>query len=174
MNTDRAVLYCMCVGVLISAGVCCLVGGPVFERSQGSRLIKTAGPPTVSIALLLTEAMESSQTGIYHECPPKDPPSSWKSQMQIFAPNQWTDAADCCWVSDDATSEKQCSCNFTEELLLSVIQGFVFQFAFVWSFGVCMWGVNFPWNWDLIVVLASQKLNAYPMLASTLLSQPPG
>jgi hypothetical protein len=47
MNTDPEVLYCMCVGGLISAGVCCLVGGPVFERSLGSRLIETAGPPIV-------------------------------------------------------------------------------------------------------------------------------
>jgi hypothetical protein len=28
--------------------VCCLVGGPLFERSQGSRLIETAGPPIES------------------------------------------------------------------------------------------------------------------------------
>jgi hypothetical protein len=41
MNTDPAVLYGMCVGGLISAGVGCLIGGPVFERSQGSRLIET-------------------------------------------------------------------------------------------------------------------------------------
>jgi hypothetical protein len=33
------------LGGLISAGVCCLLGGPVSERSQGSRLIETAGPP---------------------------------------------------------------------------------------------------------------------------------
>jgi hypothetical protein len=39
MNTDPEVLYCMCVGGLIAAGVCCLFGGPVFERSRGSRLI---------------------------------------------------------------------------------------------------------------------------------------
>jgi hypothetical protein len=32
----------------MSAGVCCLFGGPVFERSQGSRLIKTADLPTGS------------------------------------------------------------------------------------------------------------------------------
>ena len=38
LNPDLAVLYCMCVVGLISAGVCCLLGGPVFERSQGSRL----------------------------------------------------------------------------------------------------------------------------------------
>jgi hypothetical protein len=38
-----SLLY-MCQG-LISAGVCCLVGGSVSERSQGSRLIETAGLP---------------------------------------------------------------------------------------------------------------------------------
>ena len=31
MNTDLEVLYCMCVGGLKPAGVCCLFGGPVFE-----------------------------------------------------------------------------------------------------------------------------------------------
>jgi hypothetical protein len=40
-------LLYMCWG-LISAGVCYLVGGPVSERSGGSRLIDTAGPPTGS------------------------------------------------------------------------------------------------------------------------------
>jgi hypothetical protein len=34
----------VCVRDLISAGVCCLFGGPVFEKS---RLIETAGPPTI-------------------------------------------------------------------------------------------------------------------------------
>jgi hypothetical protein len=48
MNTDPDVLYCMCVGGLISSGICCLFGGPVFEKSQGSRLIETAGSPTGS------------------------------------------------------------------------------------------------------------------------------
>jgi hypothetical protein len=48
MNTDQEVLYCMCVVGLISAGICCLFGGPVFERSQGSRLIDTASSPTGS------------------------------------------------------------------------------------------------------------------------------
>jgi hypothetical protein len=43
MNTDPTVLYSMCVGGLISGGVCCLFGDPVFERSRGSRLIKTVG-----------------------------------------------------------------------------------------------------------------------------------
>jgi hypothetical protein len=42
----------------------------------------------------LTEAMECSQKGAYHDCPLKDPTSSCKNQMQIFALNQWTEAAD--------------------------------------------------------------------------------
>jgi hypothetical protein len=46
MNIDPEVLYCMCVGGLISAGLGCLFGSPEFERSPGSRLIETAGPPT--------------------------------------------------------------------------------------------------------------------------------
>ena len=35
----------MCVGGLISAGVCSLVDGPVSERSQGSRLVEIAALP---------------------------------------------------------------------------------------------------------------------------------
>jgi hypothetical protein len=46
MNTDLEVLYSMCV--LISAGVCCLFDGTVFEISRGSRLIEIAGLPTES------------------------------------------------------------------------------------------------------------------------------
>jgi hypothetical protein len=42
------VLSCICVGGLISADVCCLVGGSVSERFQGSRLVETAGLPTGS------------------------------------------------------------------------------------------------------------------------------
>ena len=48
MNTDPAVLYYICVGDFISAGVCCLFGGQVFERSWGYRLIETAGLSTGS------------------------------------------------------------------------------------------------------------------------------
>jgi hypothetical protein len=34
--------------------------------------------------------------------PPKDPTSSWKNQMQILAPNQWTEAADPCgWIREN-------------------------------------------------------------------------
>jgi hypothetical protein len=47
MNTDPDVLCCICFGGLISAVVCCLFGGPVFERSRGTRLIENAGPPIV-------------------------------------------------------------------------------------------------------------------------------
>jgi hypothetical protein len=33
--------------------------------------------------------------------PPKDPTSCWKSQMQLFAPNQSTEAAEpCCWIRE--------------------------------------------------------------------------
>ena len=35
----------MCILGLIQASVCCLVGGSVSERSWGSRLVETAGPP---------------------------------------------------------------------------------------------------------------------------------
>jgi hypothetical protein len=45
MNTDPAVLYCMYVGDLISAGVCCVFAGPVFERSQGLKIIEVADSP---------------------------------------------------------------------------------------------------------------------------------
>jgi hypothetical protein len=41
-------LLYMCWGPSISAGVCWLVGGPVSERSQGSRLFGTACLPTGS------------------------------------------------------------------------------------------------------------------------------
>ena len=42
----------------------------------------------------------ASQKETYYDCLPlKDPTSSWKSQIQIFAPNQWTEAADSCgWI----------------------------------------------------------------------------
>jgi hypothetical protein len=39
MNRDPGVLYCICVWGLISAVVCCLFGGPVFDSSWGSTLI---------------------------------------------------------------------------------------------------------------------------------------
>jgi hypothetical protein len=46
--------------------------------------------------------MGCSQKGTYHDCPLKDPTSSWKSQMQIFAPNQWTETAEPCgWIGEN-------------------------------------------------------------------------
>ena len=46
MNTDLAVLCCICVGGLISTGIGCLFGALVFDRPWGSRLIETIGHPT--------------------------------------------------------------------------------------------------------------------------------
>jgi hypothetical protein len=49
----------------------------------------------------ITEAMKCSKEGTYHDCPQKDPTSSWTSQMQMFVPNQWTEAADRCgWIRE--------------------------------------------------------------------------
>jgi hypothetical protein len=45
LRTDPAILCCICVVSLRPAHVCCLVGGSVFERCQGSGLVKTAGLP---------------------------------------------------------------------------------------------------------------------------------
>jgi hypothetical protein len=45
LRPDQAILCCICVGGLISPGVCCLVGGPVSERAQGSGFFETAGFP---------------------------------------------------------------------------------------------------------------------------------
>jgi len=42
----------------------------------------------------ITEAMGCSQKGTYHDCPPKDQTRSWKSQMQIFITDQWTETVD--------------------------------------------------------------------------------
>jgi hypothetical protein len=60
----------MYVGGLISDGVCFLVGVPVSERSQDSRLIETAGPP-YRIALLLSffQLSPNLSTGISSFCP---------------------------------------------------------------------------------------------------------
>ncbi|TNN04696.1 hypothetical protein EWB00_000450 [Schistosoma japonicum] len=44
----------------------------------------------------ITADVEGSPKGIYQDYPPKDPISSRKSQMQLFAPNQWTEPDDYC------------------------------------------------------------------------------
>jgi hypothetical protein len=47
----------------------------------------------------ITEVMECSPKGTFHDCPVKDPKSNCKSQMQIFATIQWTEAAyHCCQI----------------------------------------------------------------------------
>jgi hypothetical protein len=43
LRPDQAVLYCIFVGGLISAGLCCLVGGSVSERSPGARSFEITG-----------------------------------------------------------------------------------------------------------------------------------
>ena len=45
LSPDQAVLCCIYVRGLLSAGIYCLVGGSVSERSQGSRIVDTAGLP---------------------------------------------------------------------------------------------------------------------------------
>ena len=42
LSPDQAVLCCICDRGLISAVLCCLVGGLVSERSWGSRLVEIA------------------------------------------------------------------------------------------------------------------------------------
>jgi hypothetical protein len=44
-QTQQTSTVCV-LGDSISAGICCLFGGPVLIRSPGSRLIRTSGPPT--------------------------------------------------------------------------------------------------------------------------------
>ena len=46
LTEQRPRSSCLCVGSLISAGVCCQIGVPAIERSWGSRLIETVSLPT--------------------------------------------------------------------------------------------------------------------------------
>jgi hypothetical protein len=49
----------------------------------------------------ITKAMKCSQKGTYHDHTLEDTKSRWKSQLQIFAPNQWADTADPCgWIRE--------------------------------------------------------------------------
>jgi hypothetical protein len=62
------------------------VAGPKWDLAWGC----VPWPDTI------TEAMEH-----LHDCPLKDPISSWKSQMQIFTLNQWTEVGDPCgWIRE--------------------------------------------------------------------------
>jgi len=70
------------------------------NRPKGESSSKAAPRPDT-----ITEAWKCSQKGAYHIFPPKDPTSSWKSQMQIFASNQWTEAADPCGQIREKTEE---------------------------------------------------------------------
>ena len=64
LRSDLAVLCCICVRSLISAGVCCLVGGSVSERSQESRSF-------YGVTLLLSsfQLFPSSTAGVSSFCP---------------------------------------------------------------------------------------------------------
>jgi hypothetical protein len=54
LRPDQAVLYCICVRGLISAGVCCLVGCSVAERSQEQWWVRVfdCGRATSSLHLM--------------------------------------------------------------------------------------------------------------------------
>ena len=85
------------------------VTGPKWDPDQGE------GPRPDTI----TEAMESSQKGTYHDCPLKYPTSSWKSQLQIFAPKQLTEAADTWdWIREKLEEAEGC-CNSVERPAVS-------------------------------------------------------
>ena len=71
--------------------------GPKWEPAQG----EVPRPETV------TEAMEHSHKGIYHDCHQKNPKNSWKSHVQIFTPNQWTEAVNHCGWSREKLWETE-------------------------------------------------------------------
>jgi hypothetical protein len=67
------------------------VTGPNWDPAQG----EAPRPDTI------TDAMVCLQTRAYHDCSPKAPTNSWKSHMQIFTPNQWTEVGDpCVWIRE--------------------------------------------------------------------------
>lgn len=68
LRPGQAVLCCMCVQSLISANICCLVGGSVFEGSQRFRLSEIAGllmglpTSSASSSLSLVQAQRSQDS----------------------------------------------------------------------------------------------------------------
>jgi hypothetical protein len=70
-----------------------------MERSLKKRMSRDrtkVGFSSVQRPDSITEAMEHPPEETYHGRPLKDPTGSWTNQMQIFAPNQWTEAAKPC------------------------------------------------------------------------------
>ena len=66
--------------------------GPNWNPAQG----EAPRPDNIIDAMVCSQKKET-----YHDCPLKDPTSSWKSQMQIFTLNQWTEAANPCgWIRE--------------------------------------------------------------------------
>jgi hypothetical protein len=57
------------LGRFISPGVYCLFGGPVFEKYQEFRLIKTSGPSQGSPSPQLLSAFPNSTTEVSCFCP---------------------------------------------------------------------------------------------------------
>jgi len=77
-------------------------GTPVTSPSWDSAHRKVPRPDTV------TEAMECSQKRAYHNCSPKEPTNNWKSPMQIFKPNQSTEARESCdWIREKIEEAKE-------------------------------------------------------------------
>jgi hypothetical protein len=71
--------------------------GPNWDPPQG----EIPRPGTI------TEAMERSQKGTWHDHTPEDWTSSWKRQIQIFVPNQWTEPADPGWWIRERLKESE-------------------------------------------------------------------
>jgi hypothetical protein len=91
MNTDLEVLCCRCVSGLISAGVCCLFGDPVFEKYWGGGLglIETAGPP-------LESPFSSASFSL-----------SLTQQQGSAASVHWLGATICLWYPDTITEDME-------------------------------------------------------------------
>jgi hypothetical protein len=56
LRPDHTVFHCICVRGFISAGICCLVGGSMSGRSQGSKLVETVGLPLGSPSSLASSS----------------------------------------------------------------------------------------------------------------------
>ena len=85
--------------------MCCAVFVRIWVYSWGSEhKVQSKCPlltwsPLIELKSLGYGAL--TKKGTYHVCHLNDQTSSWKSQRQIFASNQWTEAADPCgWIRE--------------------------------------------------------------------------
>jgi hypothetical protein len=67
--------------------------GMEIKKSLRKRRSSSKGGPRPDTIM---DTIEHSQEGTYHDCPLKDLTSNSKSRMQLFAHNQWTEAAEPC------------------------------------------------------------------------------